>query len=218
MAEKPENRDLTGGTGGADGGPGGGGKSAIRRHLREILAAMSEAERHQKSVAACGFVIRSPEFAAARVVMVYLSGATEVDTAPLALRAWQEGKTIVAPKVSWDQRRMLPVEITSLHDQMTSTGNGIKEPIAGRPMPVEFIDMVLVPGLGFTNNGFRIGRGMGFYDRFLAQPDFVGLSCGLAFSEQIVKELPLLDHDVPLSMLATDRGVARFASNCIRKD
>jgi 5-formyltetrahydrofolate cyclo-ligase len=59
---------------------------------------------------------------------------------------------------------------------------------------------------------------MGFYDRFLAQPEFVGLSCGLAFHEQIVEALPLLDPDVPLSMLATDRGVTRFASNCIKKD
>jgi 5-formyltetrahydrofolate cyclo-ligase len=193
-------------------------KAAIRKQLRDVLERMTDADRHAKSTTLCGLIAATPEFLAARVIMLYLSTPLEVDTAPLALRAWQAGKTVVVPKVAWDQRRMLPVEITSLHDQMTSTGNGIKEPIAGRPMPVEFIDMVLVPGLGFTNNGFRIGRGMGFYDRFLAQPDFVGLSCGLAFSEQIVKELPLLDHDVPLSMLATDRGVARFASNCIRKD
>ncbi len=113
---------------------------------------------------------------------------------------------------------MLPTEITSLHDQMTSTGPGIREPLTGRPMPVEFIDMVLVPGLGFTDNGYRIGRGMGFYDRFLAQPEFVGVSCGLAFDEQIVEQLPLLDHDVPLSMLITDKGARRFASNCMKKD
>ena len=193
-------------------------KAAIRKQLRDVLERMSDADRHAKSLTVCGLIAATPEFLAARVIMLYLSTPLEVDTAPLALRAWQAGKTVVVPKVAWDQRRMLPVEITSLHDQMTSTGNGIKEPIAGRPMPVEFIDMVLVPGLGFTNNGFRIGRGMGFYDRFLAQSDFVGLSCGLAFSEQIVKELPLLDHDVPLSMLATDRGVARFASNCMKKD
>jgi 5-formyltetrahydrofolate cyclo-ligase len=193
-------------------------KAAIRKQLKDVVAQMGEPLRHSKSATICSLVASSPEFNAARVVMLYLSTPMEVDTAPLALRAWQQGKTVVVPKVSWDQRRMLPVEITSLHDQMTSTGNGIREPIAGRPMPVEFIDLVLVPGLGFTNNGFRIGRGMGFYDRFLAQSEFVGLSCALAFDEQIVEQLPLLDHDVPLSMLATDRGVRRFASNCIKKE
>jgi 5-formyltetrahydrofolate cyclo-ligase len=193
-------------------------KAALRKHLRDVLDRMGETDRHAKSLTICSLIAASPEFAAARVIMLYLSTPTEVETAALALRAWQAGKTVVVPKVSWDQRRMLPVEISSLHDQMTSTGPGIREPIAGRPMPVEFIDLVIVPGLGFTNTGFRIGRGMGFYDRFLAQTEFVGLSCGLAFSEQVVEQLPLLDHDVPLSMLATDHGLRRFASNCIKKD
>ena len=190
------------------------GKSAIRKQLRERLNAMGEAERHAKSVAACGLIAASPEFAAARVIMLYLSTPTEVDTAPLALRAWQQSKTIVVPKVSWDQRRMLPVEITSLRDGLTTTGP-VREPIAGTPMPVDLIDMVIVPGVGFTPAGKRIGRGMGFYDRFLAQPEFVGVSCGLAFEDQIVDDLPTLDHDMALSMLASDRGVRRFASHCI---
>ena len=84
-------------------------------------------------------------------------------------------------------------------------------------MPLSFIDLAMVPGLGFTENGHRIGRGMGFYDRFLAQPDFIGRSCGLAFEEQVLESLPVLDHDVPLSMLATDRGLRRFASTCIQQ-
>jgi 5-formyltetrahydrofolate cyclo-ligase len=192
-------------------------KSALRKQLRDVLAAMSDADRHAKSLAAASLITSSPEFEAARVVMLYLSTALEVDTAPLALRAWQAGKTVVVPKVSWDQRRMLPVEISSLTTGLTTTGPGVREPIAGNPMPVEFIDLVIVPGLGFTDTGYRIGRGMGFYDRFLAQADFLGLSCGLAFAEQIVADLPVLDHDIPLSMLATDKGLKRFASNCIEK-
>jgi 5-formyltetrahydrofolate cyclo-ligase len=149
--------------------------------------------------------------------MLYLSTNQEVDTAPLALRCWQAGKTVVVPKVSWDQRRMLPTEISSLTAGMTTTGAGVREPIAGKPIPVGMIDLVIVPGMGFTTTGHRIGRGMGFYDRFLAQPDFLGLSCGLAFDEQIVPELPVLDHDIALSMLVTDRGIRRFATNCIQR-
>lgn len=191
-------------------------KSAIRKSLRDRLDAMGEEERHAKSVQACSFLLKSPEFAAARVVMLYLSMQTEVDTAPLALRCFQEGKAVVVPKVSWDQRRMLPVEITSLQTGLTTTGPGVREPIAGKPIPTDFIDLVIVPGLGFSAAGHRIGRGMGFYDRFLAQPEFMGLSCGLAFDEQMVDSLPVLDHDMPLSMLVTDRGIRRFASNLIR--
>ena len=99
---------------------------------------------------------------------------TEVDTAPLALRCWQENKTVVVPKVSWDQRRIMPVEINSLQTGMTVTGPNIREPISGKPIPVNLIDLVVVPGMGFTPNGYRIGRGMGFYDRFLAQTRLYG--------------------------------------------
>lgn len=178
---------------------------------------MSDDERHAQSTAACALLAASPEFAAARVIMLYLSTPTECDTAPLALRCWQQGKTVVVPKVSWDQRRMLPVEINSLQDSMTTSGAGVREPLAGQPVPTEFIDLVIVPGLGFTATGYRIGRGMGFYDRFLAQSEFVGLSCGLAFEQQILPDLPVMDHDMPLSMLASNTGIRRFASNCIQK-
>jgi 5-formyltetrahydrofolate cyclo-ligase len=192
-------------------------KTQIRKQLRDTLAAMSEADRHAKSVAAASLIGASPEFAAARVVMLYLSSTQEVETAPIVLRAWQAGKTVVVPKVSWDQRRMLPVEITSLTSGLTTTGHNIREPIAGKPVPVDFIDLVIVPGLGFTAKGYRIGRGMGFYDRFLAQGEFRGVSCGLAFEDQVVEQLPVLDHDIPLSMLVTDRAIRRFATNCIQQ-
>lgn len=191
-------------------------KQAVRRRLRETLAGMSDADRHAKSVLACRFVCAAAEFDAARVVMLYLSNPTEVDTAPIALRAWQAGKQVVVPKVSWDQRRILPVEISSLKDGLTTTGP-VREPIGGKPVPLDDIDLVIVPGLGFTSSGYRIGRGMGFYDRFLAQADFLGRSCGLAFEEQVVETLPVLDHDVPLSMLATDTGIRRFAPTVIQQ-
>jgi len=190
-------------------------KSAIRKQLREKLAAIPETERMARSATAAAFLTASPEFAAARIVMLYLTAAGEMDTAPLALKCWQTGKMVVVPKVSWDQRRMLPVEINSLQTRMTTTGPGVREPVSGNPMPVNLIDLVIVPGMGFTARGYRIGRGMGFYDRFLAQHDFIGISCGLGFEEQIVAELPVLDHDMPLSMLCTDRGIRRFATNCM---
>src|SRR5881394_3363999 len=118
-------------------------KPQLRRELRDMLARMSDADRHAKSLAAASLVTATPEFTSARVIMLFLSTAHEIDTAPLALRAWQAGKSVVVPKVSWDQRRMLPVEISSLTTSMTTTGPGIREPLAGRPMPIEFVDLVI---------------------------------------------------------------------------
>src|SRR6266480_4028685 len=127
-------------------------KALIRRQLREKLSQMTDAVRHAKSISACSLVVASPEFSSARVVMLYLSMPLEVDTSNLALRAWQAGKTLVVPKVSWDQRRMLPTEITSLTSGLTTTGQGMREPMSGNPIPLDLIDLVIVPGLGFTEN------------------------------------------------------------------
>jgi 5-formyltetrahydrofolate cyclo-ligase len=193
-------------------------KTEIRRRLRETLASLTDAQRHAKSLAACSLITATAEFQAAKTVMIFLSTPLEVDTASLALRGWQQGKSIVVPKVSWDARRMVPVEINSLaSDELQTTRHGLREPVAGNPVPLSFIDLVLVPGMGFTASGHRIGRGMGFYDRFLAQGEFLGVSCGLCFEEQIVPYIPMLDHDVPLGMLATDRGIRRVSMPCIER-
>jgi len=193
-------------------------KTEIRRTLREVLADMTDVQRHAKSVAACAFIASTSEFQSAKTVMLYLSTPLEVDCASLALRAWQQGKSVVVPKVSWDARRMVPVEISSLSsDELQTTRHGLREPISGNPVPLSFVDLVLVPGLGFTEGGHRIGRGMGFYDRFLAQNDFLGVSCGLCFEEQIMPYIPMLDHDVPLGMLATDRGIRRVSTRSIQR-
>jgi len=191
-------------------------KSDLRRQLRATLAGLTDEQRREKSLNATSLLVSSPEFVQARVVMLFLSSPQEVDTSPIALKCWQTGKTVCVPKVTWEQTRMLPTEITSLQVDMREVRPGIREPMGGKPCPVQFIDLVIVPGLGFSDRGFRVGRGMGFYDRFLAQDDFIGVSCGLAYEEQVVDDIPVLDHDMPLGMLVTDRGVRRFASNCIK--
>ena len=192
-------------------------KVSLRKQLRATLASQSNQDRHARSLAATSLLTSAPEFAAARIVMLYLATPHELDTATLALRCWQQGKMVVVPKVSWDQRRMMPVEINSLSDEhLTVTGPGIREPIAETPVPVNMIDLVVVPALGFTQSGHRIGRGMGFYDRFLSQRAFLGVSCGLAFESQIVPAMPAQDHDVPMSMLVTERQVRRFKTFCMK--
>jgi len=193
-------------------------KTNLRIALKDTLAGLPDEVRRAQSLAACSLVASTPEFSNASIVMLFLSMPDEIDTAALALKCWQAGKTVAVPKVSWDQKRMLPTEMTSLHaDGMRTTGRGFREPIEGKPVPAGAIDLVIVPGLGFSTMGYRIGRGMGFYDRFLAQPDFIGRSCGLCFEEQLVDSLPVLAHDVPLSMLVTGCAIRRFASSYIGK-
>jgi 5-formyltetrahydrofolate cyclo-ligase len=178
--------------------------------LRKLLAAIPASEIQARSAVACERLVAQSEYKKAQVLMVFLSLPTEVDTTPLVLRAWQDHKRVLAPKVSWEQRRMLPVEIRSLSQGVTTTPLGMREPTTGPPIPIQLIDIVIVPGLGFDEHGNRLGRGRGFYDRFLASPQFHGVSCALAFEEQMTDSIPTHALDVPVRMLVTDRKVRRF--------
>ncbi len=105
---------------------------------------------------------------------------------------------------------MLPIEIRSLTSDVRDGMMGIREPLAGFPIPVADIDLVIVPGLGFDQQGNRLGRGRGFYDRFLSHRDFRGVSCALAIEDQVVEHVPNAPNDVRVDMLVTDKQARRF--------
>lgn len=186
-------------------------KKEIRQQLRAAMTGIPPAVLHERSIQACLGLTRTPEYARAEILMVFLSLPTEVDTTSLVLQAWRDRKRVLAPKVSWEQRRMLPIQIDSLSDDLSESPLGIREPADGVPIPLANIDLVIVPGMGFDLKGNRIGRGRGFYDRFLAHRDWAGVACGLALEDQVVEEVPVSEHDRKVQMLVTDVTVRRFA-------
>ncbi|MFQ5494845.1 MAG: 5-formyltetrahydrofolate cyclo-ligase [Phycisphaerae bacterium] len=185
-------------------------KKALRQRIRKILGEISPEAGEARSLQACHRLVEQPEYVTAEVVMVFLSLPGEIDTSPVVLRCWQDGKRVLAPKISWSHRRMMPVEIRSLTDDLTQSQLGMREPVSGIPFPVTVIDLVLVPGLGFDEFGHRLGRGRGLYDRFLAHPEFEGVSCALAFEAQMTPSVPVGPLDRQVDMLVTDEKVRRF--------
>jgi 5-formyltetrahydrofolate cyclo-ligase len=185
-------------------------KRDLRQRLRKKLAGIPADAVKAKSAACCKLLVEQAEYRKSEIIMVFLSLPGELDTTPLVLKAWQDRKRVLAPKVSWEQRRMIPVEIRSLTHDLAETTLGIREPVTGVPIPVGLIDLVVVPGLGFDEEGNRLGRGRGFYDRFLAHPEFAGVKCAVAFEEQLCPEIPSDPLDVRVDMLVTDAKVRRM--------
>jgi 5-formyltetrahydrofolate cyclo-ligase len=185
-------------------------KKELREQVRATLAEINPDEQAVRSARCTDLLVQTPEYGRSEVVMVFLSLPSEIDTTALVLRSWQDHKRVLAPRVSWEQRRMMPTEIRSLTRDLVESSMGLREPISGAPIPVSIIDMVIVPGLAFDVQGNRLGRGRGFYDRFLAHPEFQGITCGFAFEEQFLQEVPSDPLDRPVSMLVTDQAVRRF--------
>jgi 5-formyltetrahydrofolate cyclo-ligase len=186
-------------------------KRELRERVRRVLAEIDPVTMAAKSARATELLVGTSEFRRAQVIMVFLSLQNEIDTTAVVLRSWQDHKRVLAPRVSWEQRRMMPTEIRSLTSDLVETAMGLREPISGAPIPIPIIDLVIVPGLAFDSHGNRLGRGRGFYDRFLAHPEFQGVTCGLAFEEQYLDEVPVDSLDRPVGMLVTDAKVRKFA-------
>ena len=185
-------------------------KKELRQRLRKRLAAITREDMAARSARATQLLVETREFAESEVIMVFLSLPSEIDTTGLVLRAWQDHKRVLAPRISWEQRRMMPTEIRSLTSDLVETAMGLREPVTGTPIPIPIIDMVVVPGIAFDDKGDRLGRGRGFYDRFLAHPEFKGISCGFAFEVQMIPEVPVGPLDRSVQMLVTDEKLRRF--------
>ncbi|MCH8244190.1 MAG: 5-formyltetrahydrofolate cyclo-ligase, partial [Planctomycetes bacterium] len=80
-------------------------KTELRKRLRKTLSEVSPEELTTWSLRACHRLFEQPAYIKAEVVMVFISLPAEVDTSPLVLRAWQDRKRVLAPKISWNQRR-----------------------------------------------------------------------------------------------------------------
>ncbi len=187
-------------------------KNQMRRELKSRLAQIRPDERTEKSRTICGYILDSEPFQAASVVMLFLSLPHEVDTTPLILAAWQKGKTVAVPKVSWEQRHMIPVEINSLETGLKEERMGLRNPVSGVPVPYEDIGMVITPGLGFDRRGNRLGRGGSYYDQFFSAHNIQAAKWGVGFSMQLCPQIPTVPHDVPMDVIVTEQGVIRCAA------
>jgi 5-formyltetrahydrofolate cyclo-ligase len=186
------------------------GKAQLRSELQTLLLNISDEQRCQKSHKACQNLVSTPQFQGASAVMMYLSLPHEVDTSEAILHAWQLGKAVAVPKVSWQQRHMIPVQINSLEAGFSTSASGLRNPITGVPMPFEEIGLVVTPALGFDRKGNRLGRGGSYYDRFFSNDGLRAPKCGFAFAEQIVDSVPMTETDVPVDFLVTDEEVMYF--------
>jgi len=151
-------------------------------------------------------LLSSEEFRASKTVMTYVSLPSEVDTVLLNTEALKRGKRVAVPYVDTDNQTIIAAELISM-DRLARGPLGIYQPEDGlaRAVALKEIDLVVVPAIAFDKKNMRLGRGKGYYDRFLSCSDLSSAkTIGLAFSTQIVDLLPSDPHDRPVTRVITD--------------
>ena len=181
-------------------------KQSLRREMKQRLLSIPEEEYEEKSRKIREILFKQPEWQNAKTVGITLSNFPEADTRMIIQRGWEEGKRIAVPKCVPETKAMDFYQIQSFHD-VEKGFFGLLEPLPEKTKWVskEEIDLLIVPGLIFSKKGYRIGFGGGYYDRYLS--DFKGLTLALSFHEQIVENIPVEDHDLPVRKIVTDKGV-----------
>lgn len=184
-------------------------KITTRKQMLSLMNGLDPQQLAEQSLAACRKLCRMDEFKQASTVMLFLSLPDEIDTSALLDECFARQKVVAVPGVVWEPRKLQPLAFG--RNWPTKQGrHGLRVPRQEMPIPPGEIDLIIVPGLGFDERGNRLGRGGGFYDRFLSGNGFRGASCGLALEKQIVESVPVFEHDVPMNMLVTEKSVRRF--------
>lgn len=179
-------------------------KSLFRCSVSSRISSLGKHEKQIRSLRIIAELVRKPYYRLAKNIMVYLSLDSEVGTKEFIRGALQNGKRVFAPKLCLPTRQMAALEVKSVGRGLSPGAYGVWEPSGDfrNALKPSLIDLVIVPGLAFDYDGGRLGRGAGYYDRFLR---LAGRSrkVGLAFREQILDRIPLEAHDIRMDEVIT---------------
>lgn len=177
-------------------------RDSLRREMKSRRNNMSGSETEELSKIICQRLEKLQPLAQAEVIMGYSSIRNEVNLIPWLQKLKQQGRTILLPRVQ--ENRLVAVELKDEED-MDQSSFGIREP-RGEPFDEDQVDVVLVPGLVFDVQGYRLGYGKGYYDRFLPIVGKHCFNCGVCYEYQVVDNVFPHSGDVPVHWIITERS------------
>lgn len=175
-------------------------KSALRKHLLEKRDATSAELRDIVSEKIHENLKKNSSFINAQNIACYFPIGSEINTYDIMLDILEQNKNLLLPRIVNDN---LQFYIVSNLEKLEKGNFEIMEP-KDSCEKAEKIDCVLIPTVGVSKSGVRLGYGKGYYDRFLSLIDAVKIS--LTYSKQIVKSIPNDSHDVKMDLIVTEDG------------
>ncbi len=158
-------------------------------------------------------------FSNAKIVSFYLSMETEVQTGEMVQEALDMGKKVAVPYIDTETDGLILSEIKDIERELAPGPHKILQPLMEylRPISLNQVDLIAVPGLAFDMRRNRLGFGKGYYDKLLAQKTARTTSVGLAFHFQVLEEIPASSHDVPMDLVITEKRLIGAGGQKARK-
>lgn len=182
-------------------------KKALRKHFKEIRLGMSASDRKQADVAVQQAFLDSEEYKNCTTVLTYVSSDIEVSTVEIVKKALKS-KIVLCPRCEKSGNVMYFYRINST-DDLKEGRFGIYEPDESCEKYCDFDNAVcIVPALSYDKDGYRLGFGMGFYDRFLA--DFNGKKLGLCYDNCMSERIWHDSYDISVDKIFTDKKIYKI--------
>lgn len=178
-------------------------KDAIRKELKQRRANMDKDTVQNLSTMAQEQFLTSKLYQSCDTIMLYLPLGNETQTQMIVKKCFEDGKKVLLP-VTDAKTYEITAHILSPDDSLKKGAFSVSEPESGAEFDKRKIDLIIVPGIGFTKKGDRIGFGKGCYDRFLA--DYKGITLGLCYDFQVV-DFQGSGDDIPVDYLITPSGI-----------
>ncbi len=164
-------------------------KRALRKAIRTEIAKLSVEEKRSLSSQIFNELFVLKEVKDASVVALFVSLHDEPST-DLAIEQLSHHKRVVVPRIEGDE-----MEFYDISEGLQKGAFGIMEPLSAVPISPAEIDVMVLPGVAFTRQGYRLGRGKGFYDKYLSRKGFRAYTVGVCFPCQLVENIPTEKHD-----------------------
>lgn len=171
-------------------------KKTLRRVVREKIAGIDFAAARVRSSLMCEELKRVFVVSGAKVIALFSPLGDEPQLWPL-VEQLSASLSVALPRVEGDVMNFYRYD----KEAMATGSYGINEPQWGCLVTASEIDVMVIPGVAFTKEGVRLGRGKGFYDRYLSQNGFSALKIGVCYREQLVAEIPTEPHDVKMDVV-----------------
>ena len=198
-------------------------KKALRKRMKALLSSLDGSEAARRSLRVAANFLALPEYAMADIVLAFLSMPGEIGTEGLVEAALAAGKVVAVPRMENSAAvgdYIVFIPLPREYRSWPLDRYGIPEPPADAPaLSPETLGgarvIVATPGLGFDRRGGRLGRGKGYYDRFLSSAREAAarhggslVACGLCYAMQVVDEVPMGEGDQRVDMVVTEDGRA----------
>lgn len=171
-------------------------KKALRKHIKVLKQNVPLASKRLKSDRIFKELETLPVFIDANVILLYWSMSDEVQTHAF-IEKWYREKIILLPAV---HGLNMDLRVYSGTDSLVvGEAYGIEEPTGELLTDYGKIDLAIIPGIAFNSSCYRMGRGKGYYDRFLA--NYLGVKIGVCFDFQMVDYVPIESHDIPMHQI-----------------